>query len=74
MVWVSPVMGVVRLLRRGNVMSDTPIFEQMSALYADAKRTAHLEVRMELVKALKALPKTTKQILEVIKGLQDGTY
>ena len=55
-------------------MTDTPIFEQMSALYADAKRTAHLEVRLELVKALRKIQKPTKQILEVIKGLEDGTY
>lgn len=45
----------------------TPIFAEVNSTHELYKSTARIEARRELLAELKAIPKPTKQIVELIK-------
>jgi len=50
----------------------TPIFDELNELYLATQRTAKLQAQADLAKALKDIPKPTKQVAELIRKLENG--
>jgi len=48
----------------------TPIFDQVKETHDYYRATARLEARQELAKELKKIKKPTKQVQDIIKGLE----
>ncbi len=52
-------------------MSDTPIYDEMRRMLDLARKTAKLEARLEILKELKAVPKPTKQLTDLIRKFEN---
>ena len=52
-------------------MTDTPIYDDMKRMLDLARKTAKLEARSEILKELKAIPKPTKQITDLIRRYEN---
>lgn len=52
-------------------MPETPIYDSMKSMLDLARKTARLEARLELLADLKAIPKPTKQIVELIRKYEN---
>ncbi len=52
-------------------MTETPIYDSMKSMLDLARKTARLEARLELLADLKAIPKPTKQIVELIRKYEN---
>lgn len=48
----------------------TPVFDEVKATHDYYRATARLEARQELAKELKKIKKPTKQVADIIKGLE----
>lgn len=53
-------------------MTETPIYDEMKRMLDLARKTARLEARQELLADLKAIPKPTKQIVELIRKYENA--
>lgn len=53
-------------------MKSTPIFDELSAWRDQMFATARLEARVEVAKALREIKKPSKQIQDIIKGLENA--
>jgi hypothetical protein len=49
----------------------TPIYDSMKSMLDLARKTARLEARLEILKELKAIPKPTKQITDLIRKYEN---
>jgi hypothetical protein len=52
-------------------MTLTPIYDSMKSMLDLARKTARLEARLEILKELKAIPKPTKQITDLIRKYEN---
>lgn len=52
-------------------MIATPIYDSMKSMLDLARKTARLEARLEILKELKAIPKPTKQITDLIRKYEN---
>ncbi len=52
-------------------MSETPIYDEMKRMLDLARKTAKLEARREILTELKAIPKPTKQITDLIRKYEN---
>jgi hypothetical protein len=53
-------------------MIATPIYDSMKSMLDLARKTAKLEARAEILKELKAIPKPTKQITDLIRKYESN--
>lgn len=53
-------------------MKSTPIFDELSAWRDQMFEVARLEARTEVAKALREIKKPSKQIQEILKGLENA--
>jgi len=53
-------------------MKSTPIFDELSTWRDEMFKVARLEARTEVAKALREIKKPSKQIQEIIKGLENA--
>ena len=53
-------------------MKSTPIFDELTAWRDQMFEVARLEARTEVAKALREIKKPSKQIQEIIKGLENA--
>lgn len=53
-------------------MKSTPIFDELSTWRDQMFEVARLEARTEVAKALREIKKPSKQIQEIIKGLENA--
>ncbi len=51
-------------------MSETPIYDSMKSMLDLARKTARLEARLEILKELKAIPKPSKQVIDLIRKFE----
>ena len=51
-------------------MTETPIYDEMKRMLDLARKTAKLEARQEVINELKAIPKPTKQITDLIRKFE----
>lgn len=54
-------------------MKSTPIFDEVTAWRDQIFEVARLEARTEVAKTLRTIKKPSKQILDIIKGLENAT-
>jgi hypothetical protein len=52
-------------------MIATPIYDSMKSMLDLARKTARLEARAEILKELKAVPKPTKQVTDLIRKYEN---
>jgi hypothetical protein len=52
-------------------VSETPIYDDMKRMLDLARKTAKFEARLELLADLKAIPKPTKQITDLIRKYEN---
>lgn len=52
---------------------NTPVYEEMKAAFDIMKATSRLEARKELADELKTIARPSKQIVDIIKKLENGT-
>lgn len=50
----------------------TPIYNKLSLSFELLKKTARIEARMELAADLRKIPKPTKQVVDLIKKLENN--
>jgi len=50
----------------------TPVFEQLQATHDLYRATARLEARKELAEELRQIQKPTKQVVDIIKRLENN--
>lgn len=53
-------------------MKPTPIFTEIASWREEIYKIARLEARTTVAKELRTIKKPSKQILEIIKGLEDA--
>jgi hypothetical protein len=51
-------------------LTETPIYDEMKRMLDLARKTAKLEARQEVLNELKAIPKPTKQITDLIRKFE----
>ena len=51
-------------------MIATPIYDSMKSMLDLARKTARLEARAEILKELKAIPKPSKQVTDLIRKFE----
>jgi hypothetical protein len=54
-------------------LSETPIYDDMKRMLDLARKTAKLEARREILEQLKAIPKPTKQITDLIRKYENDS-
>lgn len=54
-------------------MTETPIYDEMRRMLDLARKTAKLEARLDILKELKAIPKPTKQITDLIRRYENDS-
>jgi hypothetical protein len=52
-------------------LTETPIYDEMKRMLDLARKTAKLEARREILNELKAIPKPTKQITDLIRKYEN---
>ncbi len=53
-------------------MIATPIYDSMKSMLDLARKTARLEARAEILKELKAIPKPTRQVTDLIRKFESN--